>query len=177
MMQSKNSSRSSCSSVASSSASEASNKTQLQPERGEALRELHPPTPVLTQLKRTAGECGAWPLLYPKLTEDEILQCKEIFARLAVAADDSEELFLDIVDIQSHLEALNMPVSEEAVDQLWSTLDLDGCQRLTFGAFLRIVQHHKTTLADDDGGDLLDSYVAMGGDSNMGGCIQADKLR
>ena len=49
---------------------------------------------------------------------------------------------------------------------------------IRFGEYLKLYEDHKAVVEEGKNeADLLDSYIAMGGDDDGGGCIDADNLR
>ena len=54
--------------------------------------------------------------------------------------------------------------------------DPNNCGELSFYAFKEIVSNKRESERGTSDKDLLDAYVAMGGDADGGGCVDADML-
>ena len=79
-------------------------------------------------------------------------------------------------DLKSALESLDERVSDTAVFRMISDADPNNLGTIQFSNFAQIVQEKRESEKETDDADLLDAYVAMGGDPDGGGCVDADKL-
>ena len=57
-----------------------------------------------------------------------------------------------------------------------SDVDPNNTGSMSFYAFKELVQTKREEAKGTSDADLLDAYVAMGGEADAGGCVDADKL-
>ena len=79
-------------------------------------------------------------------------------------------------DLKQALEHLGERVSDTQVFRMIADVDPNNTGGLSFYAFKEIVMEKRESEKGTSDADLLDAYVAMGGDPDGGGCIDADQL-
>jgi calmodulin len=118
-------------------------------------------------------DCGAWHMIFQKLDFEDIIRAKNAFAMFDKDGSGS----ISVVELRETLSSMGYTLSDDEAQEMLTKMDADGNGEVDFGEFLEVVQNRKLEALEDDGADLIESYVAMGGDADTGGCIQADKLR
>ena len=131
------------------------------------------------------------------LSQEEIDGCREAF----LAFDKDRSGTIDIYELRDVLEAMGQQPTEEELFQLLNSVDEDGTGEIDFAEFLKgvslcitlicigqqiffnkkclllVIEHQKTRAEDaDDEGDMLDAFVACGGDSDKGGHVKRETL-
>lgn len=79
-------------------------------------------------------------------------------------------------DLKQALEQLGEKVSDTAVFRMISDVDPNNTGQMSFYAFKELVTMKREDAKGTSDADLLDAYVAMGGDQDGGGCVDADML-
>ena len=79
-------------------------------------------------------------------------------------------------DLKSALESLGERVSDTQVFRMIADADPNNMGQITFGTFREIVAEKRENERGSSDADLLDAYVAMGGDPDGGGCVDAALL-
>ena len=79
-------------------------------------------------------------------------------------------------DLKQALEHLGERVSETEVFRMIADVDPNNTGGLSFYAFKEIVMDKRENEKGTSIADLLDAYVAMGGDQDGGGCVDAERL-
>ena len=80
-------------------------------------------------------------------------------------------------EVKFVLEMMNVKLSESETFRLITEIDPDNTGIITYGDFKsRIVERECTRLKGSDETELLDAFVAMGGEITGDGCIDAKKL-
>ena len=79
-------------------------------------------------------------------------------------------------DLKQALEQLGERVSDTAVFRMISDVDPNNIGTLSFYAFKELVITKREEAKGTSNADLLDAYVAMGGDEDGGGCVDAEML-
>jgi len=77
-------------------------------------------------------------------------------------------------DLKQALEQLGEKVSDSDVFRMIADVDPENSGSLNFFCFKEIVVTKREDEKGTSDADLLDAYVAMGGDPDGGGCIDAD---
>ena len=85
---------------------------------------------------------------------------------------------IDVWELKSLLEVMGMRPSEEEMFQMMSEVDVAMSGHVDFSQLLALVtiQKRRIEVVVDDGGDLAAAFVACGGDSDKGGCVDANVL-
>ena len=79
-------------------------------------------------------------------------------------------------DLKSALESLGERVSDTQVFRMIADADPNNYGTITFATFREIVATKRDNERGSSDADLLDAYVAMGGNPDGGGCVDAEKL-
>lgn len=79
-------------------------------------------------------------------------------------------------DLKQALEHIGEKVSDTQVFRMISDVDPNNTGGMSFFAFKEIVMTKREEAKGTSDADLLDAYVAMGGDQDGGGCVDAEKL-
>jgi len=79
-------------------------------------------------------------------------------------------------DLKQALETLEERVTDTQVFRMISDVDPNNSGVLHFNQFKEIVLFKRENERGTSDADLLDAYVAMGGDEDGGGCVDADML-
>ena len=107
------------------------------------------------------------------LTQDEIDGCRDAF----LAFDKDRSGTIDVWELRQVLEAMGQKPTEEELFQMISEVDDNMSGSIDFGEFLKVIETEKERAAQfDDESDLIDAYVACGGNPDKSGCVSADML-
>ena len=80
-------------------------------------------------------------------------------------------------EVKYVLEMMGLKITEVEMFKMISEIDPDNSGIILYSEFkTRIVQREIQRLKGSDESELLDAYVAMGGESDGGGCVDAKKL-
>ena len=90
--------------------------------------------------------------------------------------DADQQGVMSTSDLKHALESLNERVTDTQVFRMIADADPNNHGTIAFSTFQSIVQEKRDSEKPTDDADLLDAYIAMGGDSDGGGCVDADKL-
>lgn len=90
--------------------------------------------------------------------------------------DQEQQGTLATQDLKQALETLGENVTDTQVFRMISDADPNNSGVLHFNQFKEIVQTKRENERGSSDADLLDAYVAMGGDEDGGGCVDADML-
>lgn len=106
------------------------------------------------------------------LNKTEIEKSHEAF----VAFDKDENGFIDRKELKGVLEEMGQKPSDDEVTKMINEVDSTSSGKIYFNDFLRVIAYHKMCQRDNDDGDTLDAFVAMGGNADGSGKIDASKL-
>ena len=90
--------------------------------------------------------------------------------------DYEQQGIISTSDLKQALEHLNERVSDTQVFRMIADSDPNNTGQMAFATFREIVMEKRENERGSDDADLLDAYVAMGGDPDGGGCVDAEKL-
>ena len=90
--------------------------------------------------------------------------------------DYNKEGIMNTTDLKGALENLGEKVSDTQVYRMIADVDPNNTGTLNFYSFKDIVSAKREDERETSDADLLDAYVAMGGDQDGGGCVDADVL-
>lgn len=79
-------------------------------------------------------------------------------------------------DLKQALEHLGERVSDTQVFRMIADVDPNNTGGLSFYDFKQLVMEKRENERGTSDADLMDAYVAMGGDQDGGGCVDADML-
>jgi len=101
-------------------------------------------------------------------------QCREAFERF----DKDGSGTIDAWELKETLKAMGQNPTDEEVFQMLSQVDDDGSGSIEFPEFLKVIEAQKDAAsAQNDESDLIDAFVAMGGNPDKSGHVEAEKLR
>lgn len=107
------------------------------------------------------------------LTQQEIDGCREAF----LAFDKDRSGTIDTWGLKQVLEAMGQKVTESEVFQMVNEVDENMSGSVGFGEFLRIIEIRKERAENfDDESDLVDAYVACGGNPDKSGNVRRETL-
>jgi len=108
------------------------------------------------------------------LTPEEIKQCKVFFKTFDRDGNGS----VDSWELRLALEALGQSPTDEMLNSMMTELDSSQNGKLEFPEFLKALQLQKKNERKRDAeADLVDAFVAMGGNRDRTGFINAESLR
>ena len=107
------------------------------------------------------------------ISEEEEDKCKEIFNKLARSSKIRVEEALVIMKALS--ENVYFP-EQDIYEVLEDDEGVVNTRRVDFEQFLELVREIKRRQNQANEGDTLDAYVAMGGQGDKSGCVDASKL-
>jgi len=100
------------------------------------------------------------------LTQEEIDKCREAFERF----DKDGSGTIDAWELKETLKAMGQNPTDEEVFQMLSQVDDDGSGSIEFPEFLKVIEAQKeAATAQNDESDLIDAFVAMGGNADKTG--------
>ncbi|CAD8072191.1 unnamed protein product [Paramecium sonneborni] len=106
------------------------------------------------------------------LSEEDIEQCQRAFNDL----DDRGEGEIMTDDLEVALETVGLKQKPHKVHKLISEIDDGNNGRIKFKEFLGLYARLKYAGLQDDDQDMIDAFVAMGGNEDKTGNIDAEKL-
>ena len=90
--------------------------------------------------------------------------------------DHEQQGYIHTSDLKQALEHLGEQVNDRQVFRMIAAADPENAGVLTLFQFKAMVLEKREAEKETSDDDLLDAYVAMGGDADGGGCVDADKL-
>lgn len=109
-----------------------------------------------------------------QLTADEIKTCKQAFKTF----DSDSNGSIDKWELRLALETMNRTPTDEDLVAMIEELDASGNGKLEFNEFLQALVMQKQKDKDaNSSGDLVDAFVAMGGNPDMTGFVNSEQLR
>jgi Ca2+-binding EF-hand superfamily protein len=107
------------------------------------------------------------------LSQEEIDGCREAF----LAFDKDRSGTIDIYELRDVLVAMGQDPTEEELFQLLNSVDEDGTGEIDFAEFLKVIEVQKEQAENaDDESDMIDAFVACGGESDKSGCVKRETL-
>merc|ERR1711964_201286 len=105
------------------------------------------------------------------LTQVEIEKCKEAFN----AFDKDNTGMIRQFELKMILDALGQKTSDQELFRIIHELD-NETTGIEFGDFLKIIENQKKKGdEEEDEGDTIDAFVALGGNADMSGHVDATK--
>lgn len=109
--------------------------------------------------------------IYEHIMESDTENCQRVFN----SYDKDGRGFIDYYDLKQALEEVGIHFSHPNIYYKMLADMSDQSGQITFFDFTKmVVQRKKNTVGADEG--ILDAYIALGGDEDGGGNIDADKL-
>lgn len=107
------------------------------------------------------------------LSQEEIDGCREAF----LAFDKDRSGTIDIYELRDVLVAMGQDPTEEELFQLLNSVDEDGTGEIDFAEFLKVIEVQKEQAENaDDESDMIDAFVACGGEPDKSGCVKRETL-
>ena len=107
------------------------------------------------------------------LSQEEIDGCREAF----LAFDKDRSGSIDIWELRLVLKAMGQEPTEEELFQMISEVDDNMSGSISFTEFLQVIENQKQRAENfDDESDLIDAYVACGGNSDTSGHVKRETL-
>lgn len=106
------------------------------------------------------------------LSEDDIEACQKAFADL----DEDGLGAIKAQDLTIALERINVPLKGKKLYKLISEIDEKNTGLIKFSDFLQIYHQMKYAHLEEDDQDLVDAFVAIGGQEDKSGSINAELL-
>ncbi|CDW78390.1 ef hand family protein [Stylonychia lemnae] len=106
------------------------------------------------------------------LTKEEEAKCWEAFS----AFDKDSSGYIDANELRIVLEMMGQKTTEEEIFRMIAEADAENTGRITYAQFKRVIAEQKKNQSLTNEEDTLDAFVAMGGQPNGEGYIDAEKL-
>lgn len=107
------------------------------------------------------------------LTQQEIDGCREAF----LAFDKERSGTIGIWGLKQVLEAMGQKVTEAEVFQMVNEVDENMSGQIGFAEFLKIIEIRKEKAENlDDESDMIDAFVACGGNADKSGNVRRETL-
>jgi Ca2+-binding EF-hand superfamily protein len=90
--------------------------------------------------------------------------------------DHEQEGVISTQDLKQALEHLNERVTDTQVFRMISQVDPTNAGVINFHQFKELVMQKREDEKGSSDQELLEAFVAMGGEADGGGCVDADKL-
>ena len=114
------------------------------------------------------------------LSADEIDNCRAAFTKFNNGKkkfDKYEGGTIDLWGLRNVLEAMGQNPSEAELFAMIIEADEDSTGSINFAEFLYIIEQQKIrALNEDKHSDMMDAYIACGGDEDLGGCVKRETL-
>mmetsp|Transcript_14084 Transcript_14084/g.20602 ORF Transcript_14084/g.20602 Transcript_14084/m.20602 type:complete len:148 (+) Transcript_14084:13-456(+) len=107
-----------------------------------------------------------------KLSEEQITNAKTIFTQF----DKDGTGRIDRFELRVVLEQLGQQPSEEELFSMINEVDEQNTGKIEFYEFLRVYEQHQNKTGKSDEQDMIDAFVAMGGNADKSGSIDTEKL-
>ena len=114
----------------------------------------------------------------PQINEEDLIKeledkCQEAFNTF----DRNDRGEIESSDAKEVLRIMGVEMEEDDIFRLLSDIDPENSGIISYADFKsRILERELTKLRGSDDNELMDAYVAMGGDEDGGGCVDAKKL-
>jgi calmodulin len=107
------------------------------------------------------------------LTQEEIDSCRDAFLQY----DKDRSGTIDQWELKAVLEAMGQQPTDEEIFQMINDVDDNASGSIDFSEFLTVVAMQKDRVANfDDETDILDAFVALGGQADKSGHVNSETL-
>lgn len=106
------------------------------------------------------------------LTKEEQDKCWEAFS----AFDKDGSGYIDANELKIVLEMMGQKTTEEEIYRMIAEADAENTGRITYAQFVAVIAEQKKNQSSSNEEDTLDAFVALGGEANGDGYIDAEKL-
>jgi Ca2+-binding EF-hand superfamily protein len=114
------------------------------------------------------------------LTQEEIDQCRTVFHKYnnnKKKFDKEDGECIDLWGLRNVLEEMGQTPTEAEVFSMIIDAEEDASGSINFAEFLHIIEQQKIRqLGQDKQNDMIDAFVACGGDEDLGGCVRKETL-
>lgn len=114
------------------------------------------------------------------LTQEEIDICRNVFAKFnnnKKKFDKYEGGTIDLWGLKNVLMEMGQNPSEADVFAMIIEAEDDNTGSINFAEFLHLIDQQKQRNEDKNkNSDLMDAYIACGGEEDLSGCVQKDTL-
>eukprot|EP00939_MAST-03C_sp_MAST-3C-sp1_P000180 g180.t1 len=108
-----------------------------------------------------------------QLTQEEIDSCRDAFLKY----DKDRSGTIDQWELKEVLEAMGQNPTDEELFQMINDVDENASGSIDFSEFLKVVELQKERVAKfDDESDILDAFVACGGNADKSGNVHRGTL-
>jgi len=108
-----------------------------------------------------------------QLTQEEIDSCRDAFLQY----DKDRSGTIDQWELKEVLEAMGQTPTDEELFQMINDVDENASGSIDFAEFLKVVEKQKERVANfDDESDVLDAFVACGGNADKSGNVHRGTL-
>eukprot|EP00501_MAST-03F_sp_TOSAG23-6_P002027 GSMAST32.ASY1.ANO1.2115.1 assembled CDS len=108
-----------------------------------------------------------------KLTQEEIDSCRDAFLQY----DKDRSGTIDQWELKAVLEAMGQQPTDEEIFQMINDVDDNASGSIDFSEFLTVIKMQKSRASNvDDESDILDAFVALGGESDKSGHVNSETL-
>ncbi len=106
------------------------------------------------------------------LSMTDIENSQRVFANLDLDNTGS----IDKDDLETAFRDIGINCSKELIVKMINDIDSSNKNTIEYNDFLRLIAHYRATQNYNDENDFIDAFVAMGGNADMSGKVDADKL-
>ena len=107
------------------------------------------------------------------LSQEDIDNCREAF----LAFDKDRSGAIDVWELRQVLEAMGQAPTEDELFQMISEVDENMSGSIDFGEFVKVVESQKKRAENfDDENDMIDAYVACGGQPDKSGHVRRETM-
>lgn len=107
------------------------------------------------------------------LSQEDIDGCRQAF----MAFDKDRSGTIDVWELRQVLEAMGQAPTEDELFQMISEVDDNMSGSIDFGEFLKVVESQQNRSENqDDENDMIDAFVACGGQPDKGGHVKKETL-
>ena len=107
------------------------------------------------------------------LKVEQVKKCKEAFD----AFDLDNSCFIEINELKYALEEMGHKPSEEELYKMMNEVDIEGKNEMSFDDFVKIIVKQKNIQKEKEEHDILDAFVALGGNYDRSGEINVDEVK
>ena len=107
------------------------------------------------------------------LKQEQVKKCKEAFD----AFDLDNSHFIEINEQKFALEEMGHKPSEEELYKMMNEVDIEGKNEMSFDDFVKIIVKQKNIKEEKEEQDILDAFVAQGGNYDKSGELDVDQVK
>ena len=107
------------------------------------------------------------------LKQEQVKKCKEAFD----AFDLDNSHIIEINEQKFALEEMGHKPSEEELYKMMNEVDIEGKNEMSFDHFVKIIVKQKNIKEEKEEQDILDAFVAQGGNYDKSGELDVDQVK